>query len=99
MWLVVSVFKPICKLQAWKGKSLPKSQWGSGLLGPWDPGLGEGRRGGGARPEPALGSSASATGGPMGTSSHYRSQGGVYEVPGRDTPLGFCFHQMLKLEV
>lgn len=39
---MVSVFKPVCKLEAWKGKSLPKSQWGSGLPGPRDPGLGRG---------------------------------------------------------
>lgn len=46
-----------------------------------------------------LGSSVWVTGRCLGTASHYRSQGEVCEVPGRDTPLRFCFHQMLRLEV
>lgn len=46
-----------------------------------------------------LGSSVWVTGRCLGTASHYRSQGEVCEVPGRDTPLRFCFHPMLRLEV
>lgn len=86
----------IGSLEGEESAQVTVGKWASWAQGSW---LGEGRRGGGARPEPALGSSARATGGWLGTSSHYRSQGEVYEVPGRDAPLRFCFHQMLKLEV